>query len=190
MIFAKRLEVCQLGNPVLRQVADPVTDVKSAAVQTLINDLITTLKHQKGVGIAAPQVGQLLQLIIIASYPNERYPDAPLMEPLPMINPQIVSYSTNTIKGWEGCLSVPGIRGQVSRAATITVNYLDRHGQPQQQEFSGFVARIVQHECDHLMGQVFLDHVTSTKEMVTEAEYLKLATPQPTATPALSSQKS
>jgi len=176
MIFAKRLEVCQLGDPVLRQIAAPVTDVKSAAIQNLINDLITTLKHQKGVGIAAPQVGQSLQLIIIASYPNDRYPDAPLMDPLPMINPQIIRQSPETIQGWEGCLSVPGIRGQVSRAAAVTVSYLDRHGQPQQQEFSGFVARIIQHEYDHLTGKVFLDRVPSTNEMMTEAAYRKLTT--------------
>ncbi len=174
MIFAKRLPVYELGNPVLRQIAAPVTDVKCTQIQSLINDLIATLKHQKGVGIAAPQVGQSLQLIIIASYPNERYPDAPQMEPLPMINPQIINYSPTTCQGWEGCLSIPGIRGQVSRAETITVTYLDRHGQPQQQEFSGFVARIIQHEYDHLIGKVFLDRVPSTHEMVTEAEYRKL----------------
>jgi peptide deformylase len=176
MIFAKRLEVCQLGDPVLRQIAAPVTNIRSAVIQNLINNLITTLKHQKGVGIAAPQVGQSLQLIIIASYPNDRYPDAPLMDPLPMINPQIIHQSPETIQGWEGCLSVPGIRGQVSRATTVTVSYLDRHGQPQQQEFSGFVARIIQHEYDHLIGKVFLDRVPSTNEMMTEAEYRKLTT--------------
>lgn len=172
--MSKIPEIIQLGNPLLQATAQPVQKIDDPSLQSLIQDLITTTIESQGVGIAAPQVAQSLQLIIIASRPNPRYPHAPQMEPTAMINPRIVNYSGEPEKGWEGCLSVPGIRGLVPRYPQIAIEYTDRHGQVCYQELTGFVARIFQHEYDHLQGIVFLDRVESTQEMITEQEYQKL----------------
>jgi peptide deformylase len=164
-------EILQLGNPALRQLAQPVENLQDPALQSLIDELIETLTTSGGVGIAAPQVGLPLRLMIVASHPTPRYPDAPEMPPLPLLNPQIVSYSSEIEKGWEGCLSVPGVRGLVPRSLSVTVDYLDRQGKPHKQTFHDFVARIFQHEYDHLQGIVFVDRVESTHELMTEQEY-------------------
>ncbi|NEP17502.1 MAG: peptide deformylase [Leptolyngbya sp. SIO4C1] len=171
--MADTIPVLQLGDPKLRARSQPVSFVQDASVQTLIDQLLATVHDSNGVGIAAPQVGKNLRLLIVASRPNLRYPDAPAMAPTPMINPQIVSHSAEQVKGWEGCLSVPGIRGLVPRYRQIEVGYLDRTGQPQQQVLTDFVARIFQHEYDHLEGHVFLDRVDSTQDLISEAEYQK-----------------
>lgn len=168
------LQVAQLGNPVLRRQAEAITEISDPRLQSLIDDLISTTIKSNGVGIAAPQVSQSDRLFIVASRPNPRYPQAPLMEPTAMINPKIVSHSTEQEKGWEGCLSVPGIRGLVPRFQTIEVEYRDRNGQLQQQQLTDFVARIFQHEYDHLEGILFLDRVESDQDWLTEAEYQAL----------------
>lgn len=167
------LQVIQLGNPVLRQRSQPVENGTSDRIQTLIDNLITTAIATNGVGIAAPQVAVSERVFIVASRPNLRYPHAPIMEPTAMINPEMVAHSDETVKGWEGCLSVPGIRGLVPRYQSITVEYRDRHDHLQRQVFTDFVARIFQHELDHLNGLVFLDRVESTADLMTEVEYQK-----------------
>lgn len=169
--MAESSEISQLGNPVLRQVALPIPEVHDPAIQLLIDELINTVVNRKGVGIAAPQVAQPYRLLVVASHPNDRYPHAPMMEPTAMINPCLVSHAEETVKDWEGCLSVPGIRGLVPRYRSVTVEYCDRHGHLQTQRFTDFVARIFQHEFDHLNGIVFLDRVESTQEIMTEQEY-------------------
>lgn len=176
--MGKILDIAQLGNPVLRAVAHPITNLQDQQLHELIADLLVTVHHTHGVGIAAPQVSHSQRVFIVASHPNPRYPQAPQMEPTAMINPCILNHSSTTSKGWEGCLSIPGIRGLVPRYDTIEVEYLNLEGEPCRQEFSGFVARIFQHELDHLNGLVFLDRVESTQELVTEQEYHKLTTPQ------------
>ncbi|MBD1915417.1 MULTISPECIES: peptide deformylase [Cyanophyceae] len=160
-----------LGNPVLRQIAQPVVAVDDGAVQQLIDQLLVTVRNANGVGIAAPQLGHSLRILVIASRPNLRYPHAPLMEPTVLINPRLVAASDEMGMGWEGCLSVPGMRGQVPRHQTVEVEYCDRHGQPHRQIWEGFVARIFQHEVDHLEGKVFLDRVQSEADLLTEAAY-------------------
>ncbi len=167
------LDIAQLGNPVLRQLAQPIENPLDPALQVLIDELEQTMTQSAGVGIAAPQVGITQQLIIVASRPTLRYPTAPQMSPTPMFNPKIVTYGPNIEKGWEGCLSVPGIRGLVPRFTAVTVSYLDRTGQPQQQTFEDFPARVFQHEYDHLQGIVFIDRVESTTELMSEQEYLR-----------------
>ena len=158
------LEIIQLGNPILRQPAKPIDNLADARIQTLIDELI-------GVGIASPQVAESYRLFIVASRPNPRYPNAPEMEPTAMINPRIIARSTEIVKGWEGCLSVPGIRGLVHRYQAIEVEYTSRDGKLHRQELTDFVARIFQHEYDHLDGIVFIDRVESTQELMTEQEY-------------------
>lgn len=167
------LAICELGNPVLRGYAHPIEKIWEEPIQTLIDNLILTASQANGVGIAAPQVGMSDRLFIIASRPTLRYPNAPIMEPTAMINPKILSHSPQIVKDWEGCLSVPGIRGLVPRYQTIEVEYTSREGKICHQELTDFVARIFQHELDHLDGIVFLDRVESTQELITEAEYQK-----------------
>jgi peptide deformylase len=163
--------IIQLGNPMLRQKAAWVDNIQDEHIQKLIEDLITTVVQANGVGIAAPQLAQSYRLLIVASRPNPRYPNAPEMEPTAMINPKITAHSTEVVKGWEGCLSVPGIRGLVPRYQVIEVEYTDRNGKLQKQELTDFVARIFQHEYDHLDGIVFVDRLENTLEMITEQEY-------------------
>jgi peptide deformylase len=176
--MVKLLEVSQVGNPILRQMAHPI-DRFDQPVQTLIDNLMATLLDANGVGIAAPQVAASYRVIIIASRPNPRYPNAPDMEPTVMINPRLVSASDERVKDWEGCLSVPGIRGLVPRHQAIAIEYCDRQGKLQQQHLTDFVARIFQHELDHLNGLVFLDRLETTQDIVTEQEYLKLLAIEP-----------
>lgn len=169
--MAKVLKVAEIGNPVLRSPNTPIENIQDPALQKLIDNLLKTIKKSNGVGIAAPQVSESLQLFIVASRPNLRYLNAPTMEPTPMINPQILSYSDETEKGWEGCLSVPGLRGLVTRSREIEVQYTDRHGQQHTQVFTDFVARIIQHEYDHITGKLFVDRVESSLDLMSDAEY-------------------
>ncbi|MEZ2235830.1 peptide deformylase [Microcoleus sp.] len=167
------LQISQLGNPVLRHRSQFVENIQDERIQHLIDNLISTVKHAHGVGIAAPQVARGDRLFVVASRPNLRYPQAPTMEPTAMINPRIMASSTETVKDWEGCLSIPGIRGLVPRSRAIEIEYTSRDGKLHQQELTDFVARIFQHEHDHLDGIVFLDRVESTKELMSEDEYQK-----------------
>ena len=173
-VMGKILEIIQLGDPVLRLKAQSVENVQSQRIQKLIDNLIATVKQANGVGIAAPQVQVSDRLFIIASRPNPRYPNAPEMSPTAMINPRILAHSTDTIKDWEGCLSIPGIRGLVPRHQAIEVEYTDRKGKLQKQELTDFVARIFQHECDHLDGIMFLDRLESTHDIITEQQYQRI----------------
>ena len=168
------LEIAQLGNPILRQQAKPVKKITDKKLQQLIDSLTKTAATANGVGIAAPQVSQSYRLFIVASRPNPRYPNAPLMEPTAMINPRIVAHGDEIVKDWEGCLSVPGFRGLVPRYKTVEVEYTTRDGRIQRQILTDFVARIFQHELDHLNGLVFLDRIESTQDLYTEQEYQKL----------------
>ena len=171
--MAEILQIIQLGDPVLRSPAQLVDNIRDERIQKLINDLIATVEQANGVGIAAPQVAESDRLFIVASRPNSRYPKAPLMEPTAMINPKIFAHSTEMVKGWEGCLSIPGIRGSVPRYQEIELEYTDRDGKLRKQELTDFVARVFQHEYDHLDGIVFLDRLDSTQDMITEQEYQK-----------------
>lgn len=164
------LTVLKLGDPRLRLRSQPVEHIDDR-LQTLINRLIWTAEKTNGVGIAAPQVGVARCLFILASRPNLRYPSAPLMEPTPIINPRIVAHSESKVAGWEGCLSVPDQRGQVERYREIEVEYADMTGKCQRRVMRDFVARIFQHEYDHLQGTVFVDHVPDPNQLISEAEY-------------------
>lgn len=164
-------DILHLGHPTLRGVASRVSDIRSPKIQTLIDELLETVRSANGVGIAAPQVNVSLRIMIIASRPSPRYPDAPEMEPVALINPQILDRSPELTKGWEGCLSVPQYRALVPRHQCITVEYCDRTGQLVQCTFTGFIARIFQHEYDHFLGLVFLDRLESESDLVTSEEF-------------------
>lgn len=166
-------QISQLGHPVLRERAKHVETVHDPAIQELIDDMIETCKDADGVGIAAPQVYRPLRLFVIASKPNPRYPNAPDMEPLALINPTILAASDLQEKSWEGCLSIPGIRGLVPRHAWVAVSFTNRQGEPEERTFEGFLARILQHEFDHIEGRVFLDR-SDPRDLMTEREYQKI----------------
>lgn len=167
-------EIAQLGNPILRQKARLVEDFNDPILSALIDSLLETVASANGVGIAAPQISQSYRLFVVASRPSIRYPHAPTMQPTVMINPQIIAHSEEKVKDWEGCLSIPGLRGLVPRYQTIEVEYYDREGQRQRQILTDFVARIFQHELDHLDGLVFLDRLSSNQDLFTEQEYQKI----------------
>ncbi|AFZ04127.1 peptide deformylase [Calothrix sp. PCC 6303] len=167
-------KIIHQGNPILSQKSLPVENIQSPQIQELISELIDTTLAANGVGIAAPQIAESLRLFIVASRPNPRYPDAPLMEPTAMINPHIIEHSQEVVKGWEGCLSVPNIRGLVPRYQWINIEYTDINGEIQQCQITDFIARIFQHEYDHLEGILFVDRIESDDDLFSEAEYQKL----------------
>ncbi len=168
-----KLSISQIGAPVLRQTAQDVEFPLSAAIQQLVIDLIYTAELANGVGIAAPQVAASLNLFILASRPSPRYPQAPTMEPTAIINPKIIDRSSENIGGWEGCLSVPDQRAVVYRARWVDVEYCNMQGELQHKRFSDFVARIFQHEYDHLRGVLFIDHVRPN-DLVSEEKYQQI----------------
>jgi peptide deformylase len=174
MTMAVIRQIAQLGHPVLRTPAAAVERPGDDETRRLITDMLATLQEADGVGLAAPQVYESRAIYLVASRPNPRYPDAPAMEPEVVINPEIIHRSDELVKGWEGCLSVPGIRGLVPRHRVIRVRYQTVDGEAVEREFTEFVARIVQHEDDHLRGIVFLDRLESTRDIVCEKEYQRL----------------
>jgi peptide deformylase len=167
------LPITQLGNPVLRRSSKTVPLPLSKAHDRLIDDMIATMKRAKGVGIAAPQVGIGLRLFIVAPEPSVRYPKAPKMAPVAMINPVMVRHSKKMVTDWEGCLSVPGLRGRVPRYHAIDIEFTARDGRRLKGKLSGFVGRIFQHEFDHINGMVYVDRVQDTRTFMTEPEFRK-----------------
>lgn len=165
--------IAQLGHAILRQRAAEVENILADECQQLINQMMLAVSEAGGVGIAAPQIHHSVRIFIMCSKPNARYPEAPLMPPTAIINPEILHYSSDRIKGWEGCLSVPSMRGLVPRHSQISVRYFDQQGNEQQKELTGFIARIFQHEFDHLNGLTFIDQLESTKDLISEVEWYK-----------------
>lgn len=148
-------EVLKMGDARLLRVAQPVTEFNTPELHALIADLFDTMAAENGAGIAAPQIGVDLQLVIFGFDHNARYPDAPAVPRTVLVNPVITPLSDEEELGWEGCLSVPGLRGQVPRWTQIRYTGFDERGHPIQREASGFHARVVQHECDHLIGRLY-----------------------------------
>ncbi len=150
------LPIALVGEPILRQTAITVHHFDAELVH-LAEQMSASMDAANGVGIAAPQVHSPLALFIMASRPNERYPDAPNMAPVVVVNPQIINASSELVSGEEGCLSVPGQRFTIQRHQTIEVRYQNLQGEWQQTELTGFIARIFQHEFDHLQGITLLE---------------------------------
>jgi peptide deformylase len=162
MTEALILPIATRGEPILKQRAQVVADIHAPAIQELIDAMHATMLAANGIGIAAPQVFASLRIIIVASRPNPRYPDAPVMEPVAMLNPQILWLSEDTCTSEEGCLSVPELRAPVTRASRLQVRYQTRDGISVESEYEGFIARIIQHECDHLDGILFPERIADT----------------------------
>lgn len=148
-------EILKMGDPRLLRIAQPVKDFDTPELLALIADMFETMHAVNGAGLAAPQIGADLALVIYGFKKNDRYPDAPPVPETVLINPTITPLSADEEEGWEGCLSVPGMRGVVPRHARIHYTGFDERGQPIDREAEGFHARVVQHECDHLIGKLY-----------------------------------
>ena len=152
--------ILKMGDPRLLRVAKPVAQFGTAEIQTLIADMFETMHDAGGVGLAAPQIGVDLQLVIFGFEHSDRYPDAPAVPRTILINPTIAPLSHMKEEGWEGCLSVPGMRGVVERFTSIRYSGFDPAGQPIDRMADGFHARVVQHECDHLIGRLYPSRIS------------------------------
>jgi peptide deformylase len=148
-------EILKMGDARLLRVARPVEQFGTPELQAHIQDLFDTMAAAQGVGLAAPQIGVDLALVIFGFQHSERYPDAPAVPQTVLLNPVITPLSDELTSGWEGCLSVPGLRGLVPRYQRIRYSGFDPYGQPIAREVDGFHARVVQHECDHLIGKLY-----------------------------------
>jgi len=155
-------DILKMGDPRLLRIAPPVPDAMlgSAELDALIADMFDTMHAADGVGLAAPQIGVDLQLVIFGFEHSERYPDAPEVPQTILLNPVITPLSQDMEEGWEGCLSVPGLRGAVNRYSLIRYQGVDPHGATIDRRADGFHARVVQHECDHLIGRLYPSRIT------------------------------
>lgn len=148
-------EILKMGDPRLLRIAAPVTEFDTPDLLALVEDMFDTMRAANGAGLAAPQIGEDLQLVIFGFASNERYPDAPPVPQTVLINPVIEPLGDDMVDGWEGCLSVPGLRGVVPRFARIRYRGFDPQGLVIERVADGFHARVVQHECDHLAGVLY-----------------------------------
>ena len=157
------LPVAQRGEEILKIKAAAVAhgEFNSEWLLQLASAMHATMLERNGVGIAAPQVYISKRVIIVASRANPRYPDAPEMDPVVMVNPEILEFSQATCLGEEGCLSVPNERGEVERAQAVKVRYYTLQGEVVEMNFEGFPARIIQHEVDHIDGVLFVDRLSA-----------------------------
>ncbi|MFI5340219.1 MAG: peptide deformylase [Candidatus Methylomirabilales bacterium] len=167
------LKVAVLGNPVLRVPAEPVKNIQAPDIQCLIDDMVETMREYRGVGLAAPQVHRSLQIAVID---EEKDPDAPKEPSRPLtvlINPRIIPVTDQLEEDWEGCLSIPELRGKVPRFKEVEVQAHDRRGKMLQLKASDFFARVIQHEHDHLTGTLFLDRMKSFETLTYPAEFTR-----------------
>jgi peptide deformylase len=164
-----KLPIAKLGNPILRQVAAKVDprDIRTYEMQQFIDNLIETMLDEPGIGLAAPQASRSIQLIVMGCEGEDGFPRTVL------INPKIVFYGPQQVENWEGCLSVDGLRGKVTRPSVVRVQALDRHGKALDIEATDLYAVCIQHEMDHLIGKVFLDRMTDMSTLTQLPEFTK-----------------
>jgi len=168
------LKVARIGNPVVRETARPVEQIGSPHIQCLIDDMIETMHEHDGVGLAAPQVHVSLRLAVIEVPSSDEQADdgVPLTV---LVNPVVTPVGDERNEGWEGCLSIPELRGAVPRFARIRLAAMDREGRAYVAEASGFFARVIQHECDHLDGTVYLDRMEDLRSLAFLPEFERYA---------------
>ena len=165
-----------MGHPVLRNAATELTpgELRSDAIRRLVDDMVDTLHDYGGVGLAAPQVDESVRLAIVEiSGETTRYGDVPAVPLRVYVNPRITLLDDVTAGCWEGCLSIPGLRGYVERPQNISVEHMDLNGESHTVEFRGFAATVFQHEIDHLDGTLFLDRVLDTRHIMFEEEFAR-----------------
>jgi len=164
-----KLPIAKLGNPVLRQFAAKVDprDIRTYDLQQFIDNLLETMLDEPGIGLAAPQVSRSIQLVVMGCEGEDGFPQTVL------INPKIVFYGPHQVENWEGCLSVDGLRGKVTRPSVVRVKALDRQGKSMDFEATGLYAVCIQHEMDHLIGKLFLDRMTDMSTLTQLHEFGK-----------------
>lgn len=169
------LKVARLGHPVLRQAARPVPpdEIRSPEVQRLIDDMVETMREYDGAGLAAPQVHVPRQIAVIEVAANPRYPEAPRIPLTVLVNPVVTPLTEEMEEDWEGCLSVPDLRGRVPRYTAVRLECYDRDARPVSLVAKDFFARVVQHETDHLHGIVYLDRMRDFSTLAHIAEWQK-----------------
>ena len=169
------LKVARMGHPVLRTRAREVerAELKQPAMQKLIDDMIDTMHEYHGVGLASPQIHEGLRIFVAAIAPEDEEPLAPDAEPMVFINPVITPVAGEAVEDWEGCLSIPDLRGRVPRARAIQVTGMDRFGGKIDIISHDFPARVIQHETDHLDGVLFLDRMRTFESLAFMEEYAR-----------------
>jgi len=170
------LKVARMGHPVLRGRARALdrAEIKSSAIQALIDDMVETMEEYQGIGLAAPQVHESVRVFIAGLQEDARSDDEdPAIVPVPLINPEIVPIGSEIVSDWEGCLSIPDIRGKVPRYRRVKVRALDREGTRLELQLADFAARVVQHENDHLDGVLFFDRMKGFESLTFLDEYSK-----------------
>ena len=158
-------EILRMGDPRLLRVAAPVPQFGTPELHALVSDMKDTMAAARGAGLAAPQIGVDLQVVIFGFDRNERYPQAAPVPMTVLVNPVVTVLDDTLEDGWEGCLSVPGLRGVVPRWRRIRYAGVDEHGHPIEREAEGFHARVVQHECDHLIGRLYPTRMTDLRQL-------------------------
>jgi len=148
-------DILRMGDPRLLRVAQPVSRFNCTELDALVQDLIDTMEAADGAGLAAPQIGVDLRVVVFGGSPSVRYPEAPVVPFTVLVNPVLTPLGKDMEEGWEGCLSVPGLRGVVARHARLRYSGFDPQGTLIEREVDGFHARVVQHECDHLDGVLY-----------------------------------
>lgn len=169
------LKVARLGHPVLRKVAAPVdpSEIRSAETQRLIDDMVETMREYNGAGLAATQVHVPKQICVIEVHRNPRYPQAPEIPLTVLINPRWTPLTEEVEEDWEGCLSIPDMRGKVPRHTAVHLQGYDREGRPVDVTAKDFFARVIQHEADHLNGKVYLDRMRDLSTLTHLAEWTR-----------------
>ena len=163
-------DVLRMGHPVLRERARPVEAFGTAELRALVQDMKDTMKHLNGAGLAAPQIGVSQRVVIFGVESNPRYPDAEEVPFTVLVNPKLTMLTREVEEGWEGCLSVPGMRGVVPRYTKLRYGGFDEEGNAFEREADGFHARVVQHECDHLDGILYPMRMTDMSRFGFTAE--------------------
>jgi peptide deformylase len=169
------LKVARMGHPVLRRAAQEVSEkeIKTPEFQQFIDDMIETMHEYDGLGLAAPQVHRPVRVSVVEIQDNPRYPEKKIVGLHVLVNPHVTLLTKETNSYWEGCLSVPGLRGLVARPNKIKVKYLDRNGKPAEIIAENFLATVLQHEFDHLDGKLYVDRLVDTTKLVFEQEFEK-----------------
>ncbi|HKK14684.1 MAG TPA: peptide deformylase [Gammaproteobacteria bacterium] len=157
--------VLRMGHPLLQRRSEPVTEPGTPALEALVADMLDTMAHEGGVGLAAPQIGVSLRVVVFGFEHNPRYPDCAPVPFTTLLNPVIEPLGAEQDLAWEGCLSVPGLRGLVPRHTRVRYRGLDLQGAPIEREVEGFHARVVQHECDHLDGVLYHQRMTDLRQL-------------------------
>lgn len=170
------LKIAKLGNPILRKIAAPIDprEIKSSEIQRLIDDMFEAMYDEPGIGLAAPQVSRSIQLVVMGCKGEGGFPETVL------INPSIVYYGPEQVESWEGCLSVDGLRGKVTRPSLVRVKGLDRKGNSLDFEATELYSVCIQHELDHLIGKVFLDRMTDMSTLTQLHEFSQYWQKEPT----------